>query len=212
MQKDEPTCFTLSIIPMALLDFETVWSGCCFPVEQNHLTFFTFIRATKSFKLCGELLKSTTDFSRVCKNQKANPSSLNAFIARCGWAWLFFSLLASSHILPTCQFLIHSQPRRGGGLDFQKSKRIVVNCDHHSLLASKESILEVVGDYSTRCCCTGVCLVLPIHLEHITLHKVDAVVATWATLSRDQIIKDPGLRAAKTSDVTPSVEWKCPVL
>lgn len=36
-----------------------------------------------------------------------------------------------------CQFISHSQPRQGGGLDFQKSKQIVVNRDHHFLSLSK---------------------------------------------------------------------------
>lgn len=109
------------------------------------------------------------------------------WIVRCGWAWLFFSLLASSHRLPSCQFISHSQPRQGGGLDFQKSKQIVVNRDHHFLSASKESILEVVGDYSTRRWCNVVCLALPIHLEHITQHKVHTVMATRSQ-DRGQII------------------------
>lgn len=101
---------------------------------------------------------------------------------RCGWAWLFFSLLASSQRISSCQFISHSQPRQGGGLDFQKSKQIVVNRDHHFPSASKESILEVVGDYSTRRWCNVVCLASPIHLEYITQHTVHTVMETQANM------------------------------
>lgn len=123
------------------------------------------------------------------KYQGANPSSLCAFpffgvylfwIVRCGWAWL----LTLSCTLTFCQFFGHSQPRRGGGLRYQKSKWIVVNCDHHFLSASKASNLEVVVDYSTRHWCNVVSLALPIHLEHITLHKVQRVMATRETKSQ----------------------------
>lgn len=192
-EEDYSICLTTLIIPEPLLDLFSwklsVDQHFFFPLEPDRHILFTIVRTKISFILCGELLNRYPDFSRLCKNQKANPCSLNAcifywiffWIVRCGWAWLLFSLLASSHRLSSCQFISHSKPRQGGGLDFQKSKQIVVNRDHHFLSASKESILEVVGDYSTRRCCNVVCLALPIHLEHIKHHKVHRVMATWAT-------------------------------
>lgn len=156
------------------------------------------------------VVKVTLTFQESVKIKRANPCSLNACLfywillwsVRCGWAWLFFSLLASSQRLASCQFISRSQPRQGGGLDFQKSKQIVVNRDHHFLSASKESILEVVGDYSTRRWCNVVCLASPIHLEHITQHRVHTVMETQATWSQTHI----QIISKKTTDVTQSAE------
>lgn len=64
--------------------------------------------------------------------------------------------------------------------------------------------MEVVGDYSTRCWCNVVCLALPIHVEHITVHSVAATLASMVPGPGHQ-----GLCSKETTDVTESVEKRC---
>lgn len=73
------------------------------------------------------------------------------------------SFKPQTHMLPVSK----SQP---GGLDFQKSKKIVVNRDHHSFW--------IQGKHSGggrrlfyQMLCNAVCLALPFHLEHIIIHE-----------------------------------------
>lgn len=81
--------------------------------------YVVYYYESKNIKLCGKFLNCPPGFPRVSR------SSFYFFrywllplIVRCGWAWLFFNQLASSHR----QFISNSRPRRGGGLDWQKIK------------------------------------------------------------------------------------------
>lgn len=84
MQKEDYSIYlTTLIIPEPLLVgfilLETICrSAFCFPREPDCYILFAIVRAKISLKLCGELLNSYPDFSRVCKKQKANPCSLSA--------------------------------------------------------------------------------------------------------------------------------------
>lgn len=167
---------------------------------------FTFIRPTKSFKPCGELLKSTTDFQECAKVKKQIPLHLMPLLPGvgglgCSSQPVSFKPHASNSPVS------NSQPAKTEVVVWisRNQSKIVVNCDHHSPLSHPSKAFWRWQEITL-----ADVVVQPFVWSYLFIWNT--LRCTKRTLPRQhgrccQMVENPSPGAEKTSDVTQSGEW-----